>query len=356
MTIVRGRLYAFALPLVAPLRAAHGIIEQREGFLVAFDDESGNTGCGEAMPLPSFGGEDLAACETALRAALCGLPPTAPAAATPVAGAAIECARLDLQARASGVSLVHALGVDTPASSVEVNALVSGDDAEAIDREVERLIPLGFETWKLKVGALPLPVDVARVRALRAAVGVAARIRLDANGGWSPVAACEAIGELADSGIELVEQPIAPGDPLALARLRSDSPVRIAADESVTDSKTLQALLAADAVDAVALKIPVLGGPRSALALASQARARGVDAYLTSFIDSSFGIAAALQVAAAFPGAEFAHGLATAALLSRNLTSELAISGGKLRVPDGAGVGLVPDAAALGEPIVEVHT
>ena len=352
MTIVCGRLYAFALPLVAPLRTAHGVIEQREGFLVAFDDESGNTGFGEAMPLPSFGGEDLAKCEAALRAALRGVSPAAPA---PVAGAAIECARLELQARASGVSFANALGAETVSSSVEVNALVSGDDAEAINCDVERLMPLGFETWKLKVGALPLAVDVARVRALRAAVGSAARIRLDANGSWSPVAALEAIGELADSGIELVEQPIAPGDPLELAKLRSDSPVRIAADESVTDSEALRALLAADSVDAVALKIPVLGGPRRALTLALEARARGVDAYLTSFIDSSFGIAAALQVAAAFPGAELAHGLATAALLSQDLTSQLEISDGKLRVPDGAGVGFLPDAAVLGEPIIEVH-
>ena len=74
---------------------------------------------------------------------------------------------------------------------------------------------------------------------------------------------------------------------MVLAKLRADSPVRIAADESVADAESLEMLLAAEAVDAVALKLPVLGGPKRAVALALQAHERGVASYVTSFLDSS---------------------------------------------------------------------
>lgn len=344
MTRGGARLYAFALPLLRPLRTAHGRVEQREGFLVELLDGDGNVGYGEAMPLPSFGGEGHAACEKTLRAALeCGEAPLA----APVAAAALECARIDLEFRARGLSLAAGIAEGPVATSVPINALVAGDTPDTIAEEVERLRPSGFRTWKLKIGVESPDADVARVRALRSALGTDARIRLDANGALGAAEAATLLQRFAGFDIELVEQPIAPGDNGALSTLRRESPIPISADESVLDGSALRALIEAGAVDAVALKPPVLGGAIRALRLAHEARDRGIDAYFTSFLDSSLGIALALHVAAAFGGSGPAHGLGTASFLARDLASPAQIANGEMRLPDGNGLGVLPDLDEL---------
>ena len=70
----------------------------------------------------------------------------------------------------------------------------------------------GFRTLYLKVGFAP-DIDEARVRAVREAVGDGPRIRIDANGAWSPGLAKRLLDRLAAYGLEYAEQPIPPGDP-----------------------------------------------------------------------------------------------------------------------------------------------
>jgi len=77
---------------------------------------------------------------------------------------------------------------------------------------------------------------------------------------------------------------------------------------------------------------------------------------VTSFIDSAVGLAAALALAAALPGPIPACGLATGALLARDLATLPPPKGGRLALPLGIGLGVEPDAAQLvaarrGEPI-----
>ena len=85
----------------------------------------------------------------------------------------------------------------------------------------------GFTVLKVKVGT-DAGRDVARVRAVRGAVGPDVRIRLDANQGWTPRDAVRVIRALEDAGldVELVEQPVAarptstawPGSPTGSTR------------------------------------------------------------------------------------------------------------------------------------------
>ncbi|MEE2665855.1 MAG: o-succinylbenzoate synthase [Myxococcota bacterium] len=360
MTIARVCVRAFALPLIRPLRTAFGEIARRSGWLVEIEDERGTRGFGEALPLPAFGGEGPAECAEALAAAaplLLGdaardgrLPAGAERATAraPVARAALETAALDGLARRRSCPLSRVLGGESEPESLPVNLLLAERTPAGLEREVAAAVAAGYQTLKLKVGAQALAADIACVGAVRRAAPQPVRIRLDANGAWSESEALPALRELSQLAVEWIEQPIAPGDPAALARLRVEGGLKIAADESASSPSAVRALLAADAIDALVIKLPTLGGPARAREVARTAQESGVRVVVSSFLDSTLGIAAAAQLAASLPQPLPACGLATAAWLADDLAEPWRLAGGRLWLPRSAGLGVDPVDERLG--------
>lgn len=174
----------------------------------------------------------------------------------------------------------------------------------------------GCTTAKVKVAepGQSFGDDVARVGAVRDALGSEGRIRVDANGAWTVGEAVRAIGGLAEFGLEYVEQPCRTLDELRAVRGRVDVP--IAADESIR--KAADPLLVRDraAADIAVLKVQPLGGPRRCLELAEQL---DLPVVVSSALESSVGLAAGIALAAALPELPFACGLATGAMLSRDV-------------------------------------
>jgi o-succinylbenzoate synthase len=185
----------------------------------------------------------------------------------------------------------------------------------------------GCTTAKVKVAepGQSLADDVARVRAVRDALGRAGRVRVDANGGWSLDEAVRALGALAGCDLEYAEQPCASVAQLralriALARAGVDVPV--AADESVRKADDPLRVALAGAADIVVLKVAPLGGVRAALGVARVLGAEhGVPVVVSSALDTSIGIAAGVALAAALPDLPFACGLGTAALLGADVVA-----------------------------------
>jgi O-succinylbenzoate synthase len=175
----------------------------------------------------------------------------------------------------------------------------------------------GITTLKVKVGGAALADDADRVAAVRAALGPAGRIRLDANGAWDVEGAVAAIDRLAPFDLELVEQPVADLADLALVRRRVSVPV--AADESLRSLGDARRLAALEAADAVVVKVQPLGGVRNALRVVEAA---GVPAIVSSLYETSVGLAAGLALAAALPDLPFACGLGTAPLLAGDVVAD----------------------------------
>jgi o-succinylbenzoate synthase len=170
--------------------------------------------------------------------------------------------------------------------------------------------------------------DIARVAAVRAALGPAGRIRVDANGGWDVDQAARMLAALTEFGLEYAEQPCA--SLAEMARLRRLVDVPLAADESIRRAQDPMAVNAAGAADIVVLKVQPLGGVRSALRVA---RACGLPVVVSSAVESSVGLAAGLALAAALPELPYDCGLATASLLTADVTAApLAAQGGMLPV------------------------
>lgn len=259
----------FAIPMRTRFRG----VTRREGALVR-----GPAGWGEFSPFPEYG----------------------PA----------ECARW----LAAAYEAAEEGWPEPVRSRIPVNVTVPAVDPETAHAIVSGS---GCRTAKVKVaepgqGAAD---DIARVEAVRDALGPGGRVRVDANGAWDTGTAVRVLRTLGE--LEYAEQPCATLDELAEVRRRVDTP--IAADESIRRADDPLRVRAAEAADVVVLKVQPLGGVRAALAVAE---ACGLPVVVSSAVETSVGLAAGLALAAALPELPYACGLGTLSLLEGDVVDE----------------------------------
>jgi len=210
--------------------------------------------------------------------------------------------------------------------AVPVNATVPAVEASDVEAVLERYGD-GIAAVKVKVaehgpggGLVPgsHSADLARVRRVRELLPEAA-VRVDANMGWTPEQAVEMLAELADVRLEYAEQPVPGIEQLARVRreLRERGvDTRIAADEAVRKETDPLAVAAAGAADLIVVKVQPLGGVRRAAAIV---QAAGLDAVVSSALDTSVGLAGGAALAAHLPRLPFACGLGTGALFAQDV-------------------------------------
>jgi O-succinylbenzoate synthase len=177
-----------------------------------------------------------------------------------------------------------------------------------------------FRTVKVKVAerGQTLVDDIERVRAARAFVGDAGRVRVDANGGWNIDEAEHAIRALEEFDLEYVEQPCATVDELYEIRDRVRGiGVLIAADESVRKASDPIAVARAGAADILVIKVAPLGGIRRALDIIDEA---GLPVVVSSALESPVGLSAGVELARRIESLPYDCGLATANLFDGERT------------------------------------
>ena len=227
--------------------------------------------------------------------------------------------------------------------AIPVNATLPAVPVDQIEKVLARFG--SFSTVKIKVAeqGQALNDDLQRVWAVRVAYPDA-RIRLDANGGYSVEQAVVVAGAMLENGVPLdyLEQPVATIAEMAELRLKlmkagigadARSGVKIAADESVRKVSDPMAVVQAGAADILVLKATPLGGVSRAMAIAAEA---GLPVVVSSALESSVGLSMGAHLAGAMPlhgsvsasgatspgGLAFDCGLATASLLAGDVTRE----------------------------------
>ena len=203
---------------------------------------------------------------------------------------------------------------------IPVNATVPAVDPDSVRVVLDRFP--GCRTAKVKVasGDEAMSADVARVRAVREALGPEGRIRVDANGGWNIDEAEHAIHALAPYDLEYVEQPCPSIDELVEIRLRTKyMGIPIAADESVRRVSDPLAVAEAGAADLLVIKAQPLGGIRRALGIIAAA---GLPVVVSSALDTSVGLSMGAHLAASVPDLDYDCGLGTASLLAADVTRD----------------------------------
>ncbi|MGC3953570.1 MAG: o-succinylbenzoate synthase [Propionicimonas sp.] len=215
---------------------------------------------------------------------------------------------------------------------VPVNVTVPACDPQTAHRIVTGS---GCTTAKVKVAERGqyIAEDVARLEAVRDALGPAGKLRIDANGAWSVPDALTRLQLLARFDLEYVEQPCASVEDLARLRrelVRRGLSIPIAADESIRRSGDPERVAALEAADIAVLKVQPLGGVRRCLELADSL---GLPVVVSSALESSVGLRAGVALAACLPELPYACGLNTAALFTRDVTAApLFAEGGSIAV------------------------
>ena len=286
------------LNLTTTFRIAHGASDQRHN-VIAHLEHAGLAGSGEA-PAVVYHGESqegiIAYLESAipllgddpfqLEDILNNLP-----AGSHAARAALDIALHDLWGKIVGQPVYHLFGLN-PERTPPTSFTIPIDEPAVM---AERARSSGFPIIKIKLGA---GQDEAIVAAIRNATG--ARLRLDANAGWSRIEALDLIPRLVQYDIELIEQPLPVGDIQGLvelrARLRQQGiRVPIFADENVKFARDIAAHQGA--VDGVVIKLAKTGGLREAMRAISVARALDMQVMIGCMVESSLGVTAAAHLA-----------------------------------------------------------
>jgi o-succinylbenzoate synthase len=338
---VEAAIRSFSVSLARPFATSTGELTTREGFLVRISDGE-HVGYGEATPLAPWT-ESRSDCEAALEDAVSRLRNEEAALRedleeNPAARHGISLALADFRAKQHGRPLYKLLGRQSERRWLPVNATV-GDSAPAgTAAAAERAVEAGYETVKVKVGARPVDDDVARLRAVRDAVGPDVAVRADANGAWSREQSQRAFDAFAEIGIQYVEQPLDADDIAGHRELRGGR-VGVALDESLA-MHGVREIVDADAADVLVLKPMALGGVERARRLAVEVAEEGVASVVTTTIDAVVARVGAVHVAASIDGV-LPCGVATGDWLSTDLGADPAfVDDGCARVPQDPGLGV----------------
>jgi len=216
---------------------------------------------------------------------------------------------------------------------VPINGLVWMDAIPAMETEAFQKQLMGYDTIKLKVGALNWEDELNLITRLRAVMPESEiTLRLDANGAWQPKEALFKLEELASLGIHSVEQPIKPGLPRDMASLCRESPVPIALDEELIGKPMdFEKFSTLETIDPqyIVIKPTLVGGLSQSHQWIQMAEDLGIGWWITSMLESNIGLNAVSQLAASYrPTAP--QGLGTGQLYLNNIGSPLVIDSGLL--------------------------
>lgn len=275
------------VPLREPVHGVHGVTSVQRSALVRVTSDEGIEGWGNVDPTPGYSAMSAAEVHDTVRRlgpALVGTDPFNGRRALAAmdreapghyeAIAAVEMALVDLKARALGVP-VHSLLGGRVKDEITFNAWIGTVPPEQAAREATAWLGRGFRSAKIKVSGAGLD-GIARVAAVRAAVGGRMALRVDFNESLRLGEAVPFIRRLDPYDLTLVEQPIPRAEIAGLAEIRRGIGIPLMADESVTGPASLVEIIRREAADLVKVKVMKQGGLLRTLAMVECAAAAGL--------------------------------------------------------------------------------
>jgi len=354
-------VWHLALPVRTARDHGSGLVKgDVEIVVVRLRSASGAAGFGEAAPWVVFTGSaeaSAAALDRYLRPVVLGRDPDQlPAIMAdaeralvghPEAKAALETALLDLRGRLAGQPVWALLGGRCRTDIALSISLADPDFAADVDL-LGRFRAQGGNIVKLKTGTRDHAFDLRRLERLRSDFA-GLDIRVDYNQGMSGFEALRRLRDIERFAVSFIEQPVPASDHAAMARLTAALDTPILADETVFGP--IDALRAAKhrLCDAISVKIMKSGGLCSGQTVAAIAQAAGMPAYGGDMFESGLAHLAGSHLIAATPnislGCEFYQ--ARWYLEQDILSAPFPCDGGKVRVPDGPGLGIDVDTPKL---------
>ena len=312
MKITDIRLAKLSVPLRVPFKTALRTVNSVEDVIVEIHTDAGLVGYGEAPPTGAITGDTTGAILGALRDHIIpslrgqeidALEPLMKRLDKSVvhntsAKAAVDIALYDLYGQMLGAPVYKLLGASR--KSITTDITISVNPPEEMARDALVALERGYDTLKIKVGIDPT-LDVARLAAVREAVGRDIRLRIDANQAWTPKQAVMLLNQMQEKGldIELVEQPVPGRDFEGLRYVTERSYVPVMADESVFSPEDAMKIMQMGAADLINIKLMKCGGIHNALKIASAAEVYGVECMIGCMLEAKVSVNAAVHLACA---------------------------------------------------------
>jgi len=366
MKITAIRAYQIDLPLHEGSYKWSGgnAVSVFDSTVVAVETDGGITGWGEVCPLgPAY----LPAYAAGARAGIAELAPhllgadpcalgvlndrmDAAMRGHPYVKSALDMACWDILGKASGLSVATLMG-GRRGDDFPLYRAISQDSPEQMAASVSAYRNEGYRKFQLKVGGDP-DTDIDRIRAAAAVLERGDVLIADANTGWTQHAAVRVADAIRDVDV-YIEQPCLTYEQCLAVRRHTNRPFVL--DEVVDGIDVVVRGVADHAMDVINLKISKVGG----LTKARQIRDLCVSLGIAMTIEDTWGgdvITAAI--------AHLAHSTPSRYLFSAtDFNSYVTVSfadgaprraSGRLAASDEAGLGVRPDVALLGRPVIEV--
>jgi L-alanine-DL-glutamate epimerase-like enolase superfamily enzyme len=344
MKIVSVRTRAVSCPLERPYASADAYFERRTGLLVFVETDAGLRGVGEAVPAlgppistqtvierelaPLLVGEDPLRTEHLWQRMYHATQRHGRRGLVMNAIAGVDIALWDLLGQAVGQPIFRLLGAchDRLDAYASAGFYAAGKGPEELAAECRALVDRGYRAVKIKVGRnsdleigavnahrrsylrnsallqVPLEVDVARVEAVREAIGPGIGLAVDANSSWDVPTARRFSAAVAGCRLLWLEEPLVADEVAASAELVRAAGVRIAGFETEAGLPAWRELLARRAIDVAQPAVTFSGGISECRRIATLAHAFDV-AYSPHSFSTGVSLAASLHLAAAAPNA-----------------------------------------------------
>lgn len=312
MKITQVRLGKISVPLRVPFKTALRSVDSVEDVIVELHTDAGAVGYGEAPPTgvitgdttgaiigavqdhigKSILGRDVDDFEDVLQTVQkCIVKNTS-------AKAAVDMALWDLYGQLYRLPVYKLMG--GARKTIVTDITISVNSPEEMARDAADAVRRGYDCLKVKVGVNP-SLDVARLTAVRKAVGDGICLRIDANQAWQPKQAVRILNRMQEQGlqIEFVEQPVQARDFEGLKYVTEHSYVPVLADESVFSPEDALKIMQMGAADLVNIKLMKCGGLYNALKIVSAAEVYGVECMIGCMLEAKISVNAAVELACA---------------------------------------------------------
>ncbi len=188
-------------------------------------------------------------------------------------------------------------------------------------KQIDEKIAEGYTCLKLKIGAIDFKKELEILHSIRNRFSPdEITLRVDANGAFSIEEAQQKLEELAKIGIHSIEQPIKAGQWEVMYQLCRTSPLPIALDEELIGIRNIEdkiKLLESIQPPYIILKPSLIGGFFETEEWIQLAGERKIDWWITSALESNYGLKAICQFTANYP-VTLPQGLGTGRLYSNN--------------------------------------
>ena len=357
MKITQINLYRYDIPLKAPIAISLGTIENARNILVEIQTDEGITGWGEGSHLWMIAGETQAsglAAADDMAKLLIGQSPlniegcinalTRYLPAHPTTRSAFDMALYDIAAKAARMPLYQFLGGEK--RTLVTDETIYINTPERMVEDALRIQAKGAEAIKVKLGT-NLRDDIARVAAIRKAIGDTIPIRTDANQGWDVVTATGVLRAIGDWNVQYCEQPIKKHDIVGLRQIRQKTTIPIMADESLFDATDAIRLVREEAVDYFNIKLSKSGGVFEALKINAIGEAAGIPCMIGCMSESRLALTANAHFASARQNVRFYDLDACFEHADDPVYGGITYTGYQIELPETPGIGAEVDSAFL---------